>query len=299
MPFPNKRKRIALTSIIHHFCLVNEETRADIATKADLGSNGRKDLDNFLQAAAQNGSDKIFSYFKDLVTHGPYYNNAPTYIKQAIRTVYDLADEPDYDSASLQEIFNIIVDRQHNISDFYTGCWDVIRYSGRLPLGEESKDPYVIRAALEIYPPDSDGDKKSEFPTFRIHYKPLSQMGHPEFHKVNGCIVPLQGGNHMYFFGRELESDYPLDIIAIHSRERIPVFGGFVKRKQENGQILVSRARFIRSAEQNMEGLTSKIGTFPESELKKNFHDEIKNLDDVLKAVRNFVPDGGRGCLLL
>jgi hypothetical protein len=292
----NKDKRIALTSIVHHYCLQTQETRTDIAKNAGLSDRGRGHLDNFLQKAAPNASDKIFSYFKNIVTEENYYNLAPDYIKQAIRAVYDVDHK--HVPTPLEKISSAIVDQTEtlldSISNIYRGCWDVIRYSGQSLV---ARKPYVIRAALEVYP--RDGERKGALPAFCIHYRPLSKMVTKDFFVVDGCVMPLMGGHHMYFFGRELESDYPLDIVANQSRQAVTSFEGIVKRKQESGQILVSRVMFLRSKQQNIKDLTPKVGTFLETEFKDDCKDEIHNIESILKSVRNYVPDRGKGCLLL
>ena len=161
---------------------------------------------------------------------------------------------------SVGEIFSSLADQGflNSVSEVYSGLWDVVRYSGRT--GEE---PAVVRAAMEIFP--REDDRAGGSPTFLIHYNPRSMANTNDFFVTKGTVIlSLVGGQHMYFLGREADKRRdPSDIVAHQSRRRPHSFVGIVRRKQEQGQILATRAVFLASEATSISGTHCKNRDLP------------------------------------
>jgi hypothetical protein len=297
---PNRLKRVALVAIVNHHLLETHhlQTYHDLAEAAGIiliekDGTANKSVHNFLREASEKDSDKIYEYFRVIVANDDYYNRAPAHIQAAIREVYDF--QPDRMlTTSLDQIFGAIMDHDKSsldrVSRIYSGIWDVLRYANR----SSGSGAWITRAAMRIYPRDSD----RSLPTFLIHYRPGSQpTGH--FFTVKGCIISLPGAQHMFFIGYEVNTNYPLDIIAIQTREHTDTFLGAVRRKHEKGEILMSRVIFRRSKAKDMSELDLKIGSLPESEFTKKYGDDIADLDTVLLLINNKVSGDGKACLKL
>lgn len=309
MAFPSRRQRLALLAIGNYYLLTNQLTRTRLTelvgfdlADPEVSKSARKWVDNFFQQAAEGGSDKIYEFLRGRVANNGYYETAPQHIKAAIEEAYNFRTEIDHSpaAASLGEIISSLTDktRLNSVSEVYSGIWDVVRYAGRI--GEE---PFVVRAAMEIFPRDDSGT--DGFPKFLVYYKPGSLMATLDHFEVEGAIIPLAGGQHMYFLGRETDSDYPLDIVAHQVRRPRPqtpplqLFLGIVRRRQEQGQVLAARVVFLRSRCTNIEELSSKIGTLTEAEFVNKYREEWPNIDEILRLAINKPPRDGKGCLLL
>jgi hypothetical protein len=292
-----QEKRFPLLAILI-YCAYLEKGNSKKKLMELGGIVGRKKLANFLEAQSKAGSRKLYDHFQPIVTKRRFFWEAPEHIKGAIREIY-----PEYITAfalsdtEFLKVFDVEAKFNNDISENYTGVWNVIRYAA-FPVEDRNGKAVigVVRAAMEIFPRSTS--KPNSVPTFTVNYKPWRSTTITE---VTGSIFSVLSGQHMAFFGRDQATGYPLDIFAEQVHVKPQDFLGFVKRKHENGLVFVSRVKFVRprSRTTSLADLKDKIGILPMDEFKERNKDDFEDLSDILLEVRNNVKHQAQTALFL
>lgn len=298
--------------------------------QADLGAEVRSDgtsVGNLLfkgtpgsdtsGKGGQSTAEKLIDYFDKLLSDPDpkkkkhFFVDPPRHIRSALRTVYGDKYAFTPATATLNEVFTAVQDPDRytqNISDRYSGVWHVVRYSSHVEpdgpkaveKGDGDWDSVVIFAALQILA----RNEENELPKFVVYYQPYEPNGLREFRKVLGSIMSVGGGDNMLLIGYDTGKPFPLDIIAEQlqaARGDPPAqfFRGFVKRRHEHGNIIVSRVAFLRAkTAKTIDELKPMIGLYQESDFRKQFA-EILDVDLALNTARNTIAFGGKAALRL
>lgn len=180
-----------------------------------LGMTKRSQLTNLLDGDTNANYDKVRDLFENPVKK--HFDALPSHIQGMAKEIYSIGAT----QATLSDLLlDGTVQDESELSDFcerYAGetecCYTVWRYAGHL---ETSSRPYlrddgsygawVVRAALEIKP-------GNPHPAFRIRYLP--QNGTEEI-EIKGLITRVGQPGHIYFWGHETNSGYPLIMVGKH-----------------------------------------------------------------------------------
>ena len=200
-------------------------------------------------------------------------------------------------------------------SDAYAGVWHVIRYSAYAAGGEEPEphpvsgwNAQTVLTALEIRKPDPAKGERD--PTFTVLYQPWSATGTPyngnskdkKPRVVKGIVLTVGDGGHLFFLGvSDGANGYPLCIIAPRQPGDTS-FPCLVLRKHERGPIFASRAMVVRAKTgADLESLKEDVGVYRESHLIRLLRTKwkVRDIEEILRKVRNVVPYGGKHCLWL
>ena len=164
------------------------------------------------------------------------------------QTLYDL-NLPLAQAGIADILLQSAIQDPEQIAEFcerYAGTYTVWRYAGHL---ERTAAPYpteeggfgarVVRAALEIAPGDPH-------PTFRIRYKPQNTKNE---RGVQGVVLRVGTPGHIYFWGHEETSGYPLIMVARHELHESSQIECLVVRKHEADRVFTARVMLVRQKE--------------------------------------------------
>jgi len=185
-----------------------------ISCARSLGLTNRSQLTNLLDGDTNANFEEVRDLFKEPVAK--HFDTLPAHLKGMAKELYSIG--PEGAQITLSDLLLNGTIQDADFCERYAGekgcCYTVWRYAGHL---ETSSRPYkrddgsygawIVRAALEIKP-------GSPQPTFRIRYKP--QNGTDEL-EIEGLITRVGQPGHMYFWGHEKVSGYPLVMVGKHS----------------------------------------------------------------------------------
>jgi hypothetical protein len=266
----------------------------------------KKDFDNFLSTGSRKGAQYIHDFFAERMANTAYYRSAPIHIQNLITAAFGFRPgEALAGSTFVETLENIVDNRPGSLERLilqYAGVWEVFRFSAHgSGDGYQSRDPHVVRSALQIMPTQIGGSA-----IFEMRSRPGNALiANPV--KARGQIFLIGHGDHMKFFGWESRSRYPIDIFAslnggLEMDESINAFLGLMIRRHENGDLFASRVAFLRSDAASLDAVAQEnIGTVLLSELRRSFAADFPkhNLNDLVSAITNSVGSGGQSGLVL
>jgi hypothetical protein len=270
-------------------------------------------VQNAAYGASDNGLFELKAYYKRAIREADHFKHVPRHIRVAIEELYGpeasallkperfIVDaEPDVSQVeaenpfSLSYVFSMIRYKEPRdralLGQYYSGIWDIIRYSAQTDEHARKGDPSVVRAAVEVMPID----KEHKEPWFRLLYRP---SGEAVVRESTGSVILVNRGQYFCFFGHERDSDAPLFIVAKFVKGKEDSFHTLVVRRHNRGFVFASRAVFIRSKASDLDKLRNKIGVRRESEVLRS--NDIRRIKHHLKSVQNEIDNYPKGVLTL
>lgn len=151
----------------------------------------------------------------------------------------------------------------------YSGVYQVWRFAAhvagaaapRLVDGGDKPtyEPLVVKAALKI-------ERGEILPIFSIRYLPHAVSGKGKERLINGVVARVGIPGHIYFFGHEEDSGYPLFMVGKHELVEPEEINCFVVRKHEGNPIFMSRV-VLDKLEKDAIFENLDIGMYPKSEV--------------------------------
>lgn len=227
-----------------------------------LNLKDRSQLTNLLDGDTRTHYAKVRNLFEEPVKH--HIADLPQHLQRMAQEIYEL-DEADIGKILMKSA----VQDQNEIENFcekYAGTYAVWRYAGHL---ERTSRPYkteeggygawVVRAAVEIA-------AGNPHPTFRIRYKPQNTQNERD---VSGLVLRVGNPGHIFFWGHEPASGYPLIMVAKHEGHGASRLEAMVIRKHEADRVFNAKVILERDPENRaLEDLT--VGMFKEHEVEED-----------------------------
>jgi hypothetical protein len=299
---PTREQRDVFYAVLEYCLKIDAVEPKDILTGAKITN---EDYQKFRRRNGDRHYQTISAFIETrTLARLKQRGNIPTYMRPLISFCFPdfFADEA-ATIASPNDVFLRYAHRdprhRKDISDTYSGIFDVYRYSSHLDKRpadlhvEEPKDgegvkedPWMIRSALEIFA----AAEHDEFVRFKLHYHPYENRDGP-ISIIGGIIIGIK--ELLYFVGLE-PTRYPLIIMSVpHHVRKIQLFTGMILRYHEFGRTIASRVGFRRASSEvkSIDDLHDKIGMKTESTLVE----EISVFD---RRLVNSIEYGGKSSLL-
>lgn len=256
-----------------------------------LGLKDRSQLTNLLDGDTKTKFDEVRDFFKERVED--YFEALPPHLQSMAKELYLIG--PEGAQITLSDLLLNGTIQDADFCERYAGekgcCYTVWRYAGHL---ETSSRPYkrddgsygawIVRAALEIKP-------GSPQPTFRIRYKP--QNGTDEL-EIEGLITRVGQPGHMYFWGHEKVSGYPLVMVGKHSLSAQNRIECEVLRKHDVERIFMAKVVLERAPEETVFN-DMAIGMLKEDDVAE----EIADFQELMKNESYQHPLVGTRCAIV
>lgn len=253
-----------------------------------LGMSKRSQLTNLLDGDTNANYDRVRMLFEEPIRAN--FGYLPSHLQGMAREIYDLEVPADISDLLLQGT----IQEPSKIAEFcdsYAGVYTVWRYSGHL---ERTDRPYkredgsygawVVRAGLEIA-------RGNSHPTFRIRYKPQNTQNERD---ISGLVLRIGDPGHIYFWGYEPTSGYPLMMVAKHNRGGASRHEAMVIRKHEADRVFTSKVILERDVSDHaLNDMT--VGMFREDEVAE----EIADFRELMENESYQAPLVGTKCAIV
>jgi hypothetical protein len=311
-------QRYALAAIVQYHLMISRR-RGDRLSYRELGYqagldrligySGRDTVAKAVMRVAEGipsiGTAELCAFYENLLLKDQsFLESAPTHVQSAIAVLYPLPSAggktSDVGPYSLRDVLFSIRNRnpvaREQLKEGYTGIWDLIQYTVResrmSERSMETDDRRVVRGAMEIG--SADSERKDAW--FSIYSYDRFSQG---LRVASGSVNLINRGRYLYMVGVDHDQPSPLFIVAPFSSEKSISFSALIMRQVSNGPIIVSRMSCVRSNAKSIDDLREKVGVYSETEIRRLFSKEIRDLDRRLEDAVSDVGGAGSDTLPL